>query len=471
MMITLFSISTVRAQVVINEINTFTDEVELLNLGSEEVDVSSYIFCTFPAYTNLNTATIVSGDLSLSPGEFVVLSGHSLGDDDGELGLYTASPFDDSNNIIDYLEWGSSGHPRASIAMAAGIWVMSDFVDAPPVGESMMYDGDGNGSANWFFGPPTLGAANEEGGECEADGGILSTSALDNVFTICAGDGVEDPIDVTLEGNMGSNSQWVITDPDGVILGLPESGPFDLEDAGGGQCLIWNLSYEDGIVGLAVDADADDLEGCFDLSNPVTVNRVEITGGTVATSDGETAVTVEVGDGIDDIISFESVDDVGQNYAYIITDDQDNILGFPPGDSNNFEDANGGICRVYGIAYIGELETENAIDLDDVEATDCYDISDNYIEVTRLEISSVEAQDVTNIKVYPNPATSFVRFDLPFEGATDYVIYSIDGREVKKGQLNQSDANLSIQGLDKGIYQIHLHSINNERLVARLVKE
>jgi len=48
---------------------------------------------------------------------------------------------------------------------------------------------------------------------------------------------------------------------------------------GAGTCLIWYLRYEDGLVGLEPDLNANDLMGCFDLSNSVAVVRTEASSG------------------------------------------------------------------------------------------------------------------------------------------------------------------------------------------------
>jgi hypothetical protein len=89
----------------------------------------------------------------------------------------------------------------------------------------------------------------------------------------------------------GSNSTWVITDDQGKILGLPPTldavEGVDFDGAGVGTCLIWYLRYEDGLVGLEPDLNANDLQGCFDLSNAVEVVRSEKT-----SSSGKTSATV-----------------------------------------------------------------------------------------------------------------------------------------------------------------------------------
>ena len=56
---------------------------------------------------------------------------------DGELGLYRAPAFGDKDAIVDYVEWGSSGHGRSAVAVAAGIWVEGGFVPVPPEAQSI----------------------------------------------------------------------------------------------------------------------------------------------------------------------------------------------------------------------------------------------------------------------------------------------------------------------------------------------
>jgi len=158
---------------------------------------------------------------------------------------------------------------------------------------------------------------------CNVDGGAIST---DDPTIICV-DSIGDPIDVTLMGATGTNSAWVITDTALTILGLPMAPPFDLNGAGPGTCLIWHLSYEDGLVGATVGENAANLSGCFDLSDSITVVRNEPNGGTISTNDPTTICVDGVGDPIDVTV----MDATGSNSAWVITDADGNILGLPAG--------------------------------------------------------------------------------------------------------------------------------------------
>lgn len=83
---------------------------------------------------------------------------------------------------------------------------------------------------------------------------------------------------INISGDIiGTNNTFVITDLDGNILGLPatleEVKEINFDAAGTGTCLVWNLAFEDGLKGAKMGANANDLEGCFKLSNPIEVIR------------------------------------------------------------------------------------------------------------------------------------------------------------------------------------------------------
>ena len=138
------------------------------------------------------------------------------------------------------------------------------------------------------------------------------------------------------------------------------------------------------------DAAATTLtDGCFDLSdNFITVNREEVNGGTVATENGETEVSVCVNDGVDDFVSFDSTGVTGPNFAYVITDDNNIILALPGMDMANFDGAGAGVCRVWGLAYTGNVLAQAGDDAAATTLTDgCFDLSDNFITVNRDEVN------------------------------------------------------------------------------------
>lgn len=197
----------VNAQIVINEVNAAQDRVEIKNLGNSTVNVSSYFLCTFPVYNTLGSLIIESGSTSLAPGALLVVSGHTLGNANGELGLYLNSQFTNPASIIDYMEYGNAGHTRATVAISAGIWSPANFVVTPPANESMMYDGDGNLASDWFSGLATFGQQNPcqfLEGDFDNDG-IVSTSDFLLFFTEYGCQSECAPYDLTGDGIVNTN--------------------------------------------------------------------------------------------------------------------------------------------------------------------------------------------------------------------------------------------------------------------------
>ena len=78
---------------------------------------------------------------------------------------------------------------------------------------------------------------------------------------VCVGDGMDDLLTAVGEGGNGTSFEWVITDPQGLIIAIPDTFPFDFEPTGPGTCLIWMISNGGDLSGLEVGNTLSDLEG------------------------------------------------------------------------------------------------------------------------------------------------------------------------------------------------------------------
>ena len=145
----------------LSEIN-FNGDIEIINIGNDTLDLTNYYLCQFPVYRKIGDLNIVCGSgFKLAPGEIItVASTLDLIRADGEMGLYSGNTFTSSDLIVDYVEWGSTGHTRSSVAVSAGIWTMGDFVAAVSGTNSLLYDGEGDASSDWSEGTSTPCAAN-----------------------------------------------------------------------------------------------------------------------------------------------------------------------------------------------------------------------------------------------------------------------------------------------------------------------
>ncbi len=97
-------------------------------------------------------------------------------------------------------------------------------------------------------------------------------------FTFCVGDSVADIIqesDINLSGNTGANSQWIITDNNGMITDLPVDNlnEINFDEADAGTAMLYHLSYDGPISGLGDNMPLANLDGCLSLSNGLTITK------------------------------------------------------------------------------------------------------------------------------------------------------------------------------------------------------
>lgn len=140
--------------------------VELHNTDSSDVDVSSFWLCNFPNYTQIANLTALQGSTTIPAGGFLVVALDALGEGDGEVGLYQDIGGDFGNFgragfMLDYMQYGSAGHQRESVAVADGVWDAGTFGPAAANGQSLAFLGGGATTAEaWQSSIPTPGSAN-----------------------------------------------------------------------------------------------------------------------------------------------------------------------------------------------------------------------------------------------------------------------------------------------------------------------
>ncbi len=160
---------TAQAQIRINEVGYAGVDfmgaskwVELYNAGDSAEDVSELYLCNFPAYSQISTLMVLEGAMVIPAGGHLVVAFNALGDGDGEVGLYTSNAFTSAAAMADYMQYGSAGHTRETVAVMAGVWTAGTFVPAAEAGATLAYFGSGATPAgNWDNGTATPGATNE----------------------------------------------------------------------------------------------------------------------------------------------------------------------------------------------------------------------------------------------------------------------------------------------------------------------
>jgi len=141
-------------------------QVEIFNNGNIDFDLSDHWLClgsgTYRMIGDASRVTIVSGNINLAPGEYLVLEYPNLQVTDGGFGLYSSQAFGSSAAMIDFVQWGDTGNQREPVAVGANLWTAGDFIPTLTNNAySFAFDGEGNASTDWAVDTtPTLGAVN-----------------------------------------------------------------------------------------------------------------------------------------------------------------------------------------------------------------------------------------------------------------------------------------------------------------------
>lgn len=119
--------------------------IEIGNLGPDAGDLTGFWIAIHPFYLEIPSTIIAPGKAIIvsiaeeADTELVIPAAGllpALKSGSGEIGLYSSGGFGDPDAMVDYVEWGSTGHVRSSVAIAAGLW---------PENQAIVIDGTATG--------------------------------------------------------------------------------------------------------------------------------------------------------------------------------------------------------------------------------------------------------------------------------------------------------------------------------------
>jgi len=197
-------------------------------------------------------------------------------------------------------------------------------------------------------------------------------------------------------------------------------------------------------------------------------------GGSVSLADGSDAITVCVGDGTDDNIGFINTSVAFDPYQYIITDENNVIIEIMTESTFNFESSGVGVCRVWGVSFTGDLGLMVGQTLEDISMTDCFGLSDNFVEVTKVDSgASCSSVNEIIIDIIPNPAINDVKVrmtQMPDVNSSIVIVNELGQRfyQADIDYNNESQMDIDISGLPHGIYFL-LFSSGDDMISKRFI--
>ncbi len=131
------------SQIRITGVDPNQNLVFIRNFGPTNVDVRSYILSSKLSNFTIGSMHLHAGnDSSLAPMQSIWVIGGPLDATGADLALYApnTTDFNNTSNLLDFVQWKSGGHGRESVAVSKGIWTAGDFVCGDP---SYTYTGNG----------------------------------------------------------------------------------------------------------------------------------------------------------------------------------------------------------------------------------------------------------------------------------------------------------------------------------------
>ena len=182
--------------------------------------------------------------------------------------------------------------------------------------------------------------------------------------------------------------QFIITDSTLKVLDMTPNFSYSFDSLPLGQYYVYGVSY----TGVPIITKGSLLtlmefsSDCFSYSsNRIEVVIGQIKGGSLNTPEGTNIITCP-GNLDQDIIQIIPQNARSLGYRYILTNDQNIILGYSSSDMIDFGlGPINSIFRVYGVAYKGDfIGAVNRDVFKTAFSSQCYDLSSNYIRIREL---------------------------------------------------------------------------------------
>jgi hypothetical protein len=226
----------------------------------------------------------------------------------------------------------------------------------------------------------------------------ISTISKQQEVSVCVGDGIKDPAQLTNSLNRIKAYAYVLTTADFKIVKVFTDANIDLETLPAEGTWIWGFDYRGSIIAQVGESvfSTPFATQCRHISNTaVKIFRTQAQAGTVQTAYGQDAYFACQNDPFNDIIGFTNVNASNAPYVYLLTNESNAILSIITQGYFDFTTYPQGTYRVWGLSYTGQLQNimgKNAST--DVLASGCFNVSKNYISIG---VGTVKESDIAMI--------------------------------------------------------------------------
>jgi len=319
------------------------------------------------------------------------------------------------------------------------------------------------------------------------DNSVANTTGSGNL-DICPIDGDSDI--VSLENSLGlpagANYVYLLTDDNEVLQEVISVDQYNFEGTNLSVQRIYGLHF-DGALNVAVgfNRTATTASGCFRHSSATDFIRVsknacfDCNTNTVSNANGSNAINICPSDGVADVISLENSLGLaaGDNYAYLLTDENEILLEIVSADQYDFEGSASTTQRIYGIHFDGILSPAIGANRMNTTADGCFEHSSgsDFISVGKdacfdCNASTVSSSLGNNINICPTDNESDLvplQNSLGLTPGDNYVYLLTDENEILLEVITADNYDFEGSSLNtERIYGIHFDGALNAVLGA-----
>jgi len=461
-----FTISAFSQGLTITKVDPIADEVTVTNLTSGFQNIANMYVCTSTSCINLGT--IITNSAS-GPGDFVVVNIPLDNIADNVIVTNFGPPPTTANLTYSFMQYGAASQNYADFAVSVGQWDdATSFVDITPI-----YVTDTGGNA----------AAWTSCGDANLNAGLLEFPSGDLEIEVCVDGNTATSVNIDLIGTaVGSFQNWIIADQTTFeILDINQQPPFNITDIDREALRIYHVSYEAHFNGLRNGDFVFDLDGCFDLSNSVTINRNYAETAFLFTDTGSSLVEYCANGGgtysPTDII-FSIGDNIGANEGWILVDvDTDVIIDLPSGPPFLFDTMTATTANLHHIRYndgvsgltvgllysdiLGCFSASNPIVFERIESVEC----DMLLNTEDVILNTV-------VSIYPNPMEN--EFTLDFNNSSDIRLEVFDalGKKVIEKEHLSKITKINLNQFSSALFFIKLtNKVSGESIMKKIIKK
>ena len=306
----------------------------------------------------------------------------------------------------------------------------------------------------------------------------VSNANGNNSLNICPTDNDNDIVQLqnSLGLSAGSNYVYLLTDEDETLIEVINSNQYNFEGSSLETQRIYGIHF-DGQLNAAIGLNrlATTATGCFahsDNAQFISVSKnacFDCNANTVSNANGSNSLDICPTDNDNDIVQLQNSLglNAGNNYVYLLTDENEILIEVIDNDQYNFEGSSLETQRIYGMHFDGQLNPAVGANRMQTTASECFEHSDGtqFISVSKNACFDCNANTVSNangsnsLDICPTDNDNDIvqlQNSLGLTAGSNYVYLLTDENEILIEVINNDQYNFEGSSLEtQRIYGMH----------------